>query len=59
MEVIRGHVQHTSLSAFFAHAIIAMSRITDVSSKMGPWMLRGWVRVSENFNENNLVIHNV
>ena len=33
---------------FFVHAIITMSQIMDVSSKMGPWMLRGWVRLSEN-----------
>ena len=36
---------------FFAETIIAMSRIMDVSSKMGPWMLRGWVRVPENSKE--------
>ena len=57
VEVIPGHVQHTLLFAFPAHAIIAMSRIMDVSSKMGPWMLRGWVRVSENSKENSLETH--
>lgn len=29
----------------------------DASSKMGPWMLRGWVRVSGNSKENALGVH--
>lgn len=36
----------------FLHAI-TMSRIMDASTKMGPWMLRGWVRASKSLKPVN------
>lgn len=47
-----GHVRQTSLYSCTVHAI-TMSRIMDASTKMGPWMLRGWVRASKSLKPVN------